>query len=67
MKRNESPQPRFETEDERTYFLAVLPVHPEMKKRGKAGGQGLGRAGDILKKSCLMVPKISLLMPEGLP
>ena len=30
MKRNGSPEPTFETDDERTYFLAVLPVHPEV-------------------------------------
>jgi len=45
MKRNGSPQPRFETDDERTYFLAVLPVHPEVKDRGEAGGHARGQAG----------------------
>ncbi len=28
-----------ETDDERSYFLAVLPIHFEMKKKGHAGGQ----------------------------
>ena len=38
MKRNGSPEPTFETDDERTYFLAILPVHPDMESRGQAGG-----------------------------
>lgn len=36
MKRNGSPEPRFQTDDDRTYFLALLPVHPEVKTRGQA-------------------------------
>jgi len=39
MRRNGSPEPKFETDDERNYFLAVLPVHPEVKSRGQAKGQ----------------------------
>ena len=39
MKRNSSPEPRFETDDKLSYFLAVLPVYPESKKRGQAEGQ----------------------------
>jgi len=39
MRRNGSPEPKFETDDERSYFLAVLPVHPDMENRGHAGGQ----------------------------
>ena len=39
MKRNGSPEPKFKTDDKRSYFLAVLPVHPEVKSRGQAGGQ----------------------------
>lgn len=42
MKRNGSPEPAFETDDDRTYFLAILPVHPEMKERGQAGGEAKG-------------------------
>jgi len=49
MKRNGSPEPIFETDDERTYFLAILPVHPEVKKRGHAGGHAGGHArGHVL-------------------
>ena len=44
MKRNGSPEPKFETDDERNYFLAVLPVHPEMKERGQVGGEVRGEA-----------------------
>jgi len=45
MKRNGSPKPAFETDDERIYFLAVLPVHPDVKARGQAGGHVEGQAG----------------------
>lgn len=45
MKRNGSPKPVFETDEDRTYFLAILPVHPAVKKRGEAGGQARGQAG----------------------
>ncbi len=45
MNRNGSPEPAFETDDERTYFLAILPVQPEVKLRGQAGGEVRGEAG----------------------
>lgn len=45
MNRNGSPEPTFETDNERTYFLAVLPVHPDMRVRGEAGGHARGQAG----------------------
>jgi len=45
MKRNGSPEPKFETDDERSYFLAVLPVHPDIKTKGQAGGHAGGQAG----------------------
>ncbi|MFO7847686.1 MAG: ATP-binding protein [Balneolaceae bacterium] len=47
MKRNGSPEPKFETDDERSYFLAVLPVHPDMERRGHVGGQAKGQAQEI--------------------
>jgi ATP-dependent DNA helicase RecG len=31
MARNGSPPPKFSTDEGRTYFLAELPVHPEMR------------------------------------
>ena len=30
MERNESPEPIFETDDQSTYFLTVLPINPEV-------------------------------------
>lgn len=53
MKRNGSPEPIFETDDERSYFLAVMPVHAEVKKRGEAGGQAGGHAGGHAQESAL--------------
>lgn len=44
MKRNGSPEPKFKTDNERSYFLAVLTVHPEIKTRGQVGGQVGGQA-----------------------
>lgn len=32
MAENGSPQPKFTTDDERTYFLAELPVHPDLAR-----------------------------------
>lgn len=37
MKREGSQEPIIETDEERPYFLAILPVHPEVKKRGNVG------------------------------
>lgn len=37
----------FEAYDESTYFLAVLPVHPEMKVGGHVRGQAEGHATEI--------------------
>ena len=52
MKRNGSPDPKFETDEERNYFLAVLPVHPDMDKRGQAGGEAKGEVrGEATEKS----------------
>lgn len=44
MQKNGSPKPHFETDEDRTYFLARLPVHPKMKERGQAGGEVKGKA-----------------------
>lgn len=40
MKANGSPPPEFETDDDRTSFVVRLPVHPEAKPMGGAGGGG---------------------------
>lgn len=39
MERNGSPEPVFETDESRTYFLAKLPIHNKLKDRGQAGAQ----------------------------
>ena len=31
MERNGSPAPRFETDPDRTYFLTILPIHPQAR------------------------------------
>lgn len=38
MKNNGSPRPDFKTDEERTYFTAILPIHPAFL-RGVAGGK----------------------------
>jgi len=68
MKRNGSPEPAFETDDERTYFLAILPVHPEVKKRGESGGHVRGQAeGHAPKISLNDTEKAILEVLEGGP
>jgi hypothetical protein len=32
MKANGSPKPRFEADEDRTYFIARFPIHPSAKK-----------------------------------
>lgn len=39
MHKNGSPEPVFETDNQRSYFLAILRAHPDMKERGEAGGE----------------------------
>ena len=39
MTRNGSPSPIFETDKDKTYFLTILPVHPEFAKAQKENGQ----------------------------
>jgi len=61
MNKNGSPSPTFETDDERTYFLAVLPVHPDVTELSKknssiieAGKSSrvLGELGTCLSQVC---------------
>src|SRR5699024_833111 len=40
MKANGSPEPTFETNEDRFYFLAKLPIHDSLKQRAQAGAQG---------------------------
>ena len=37
MRANGSPKPRFETDDDRTYFIDTFPVHVQAKIKGKQG------------------------------
>ena len=46
MAGNGSPPPRFSTDEGRTYFLAELPVHPEMPGVGQAHDGAHDRAHD---------------------
>ena len=39
MQRNGSPKPKFQTDDDRTYFTAILSVHPWLNKKYKSGGK----------------------------
>lgn len=58
MPKNGSPEPVFETDDERTYFLAVLPVHPEMKTGGQVRGQAKGEVrGEANKRDLIDIEK----------
>lgn len=43
MERKGSSEAIFEIDNERRYFLEVLPVHPEMKMRGQDGGHAKGQ------------------------
>lgn len=47
MHKNGSPEPIFETDNQRSYFLAILRAHPDMKERGEAGGEARGEAKQI--------------------
>lgn len=45
MQRNGSPKPKFQTDDERTYFTAILPIHPALTRNRKTGGKTGGKSG----------------------
>ena len=45
MQRNGSPKPKFQTDDDRTYFTAILPVHPWVNRKSKSGGKSGGKSG----------------------
>jgi ATP-dependent DNA helicase RecG len=47
MKANGSPKPRFETDDDRTYFIATFPIHVQGKIKGKQGQAQV--TGEVLK------------------
>jgi len=65
MRENGSPRPRFETNEHRSYFTAILPIHPaflkanqESRKGGRIGGKKgasppkLPRANALQTKNC---------------
>ncbi len=43
MKNNGSPEPVFETNEARDYFLTLLPIHPEAAKENKTETRGKTR------------------------
>ncbi len=45
MQQNGSPKARFETDKDRTYFLATLPIHPEFEEEDTASGKRRERLG----------------------
>jgi ATP-dependent DNA helicase RecG len=47
MRRNGSPPPRFDTDEERTYFLAELPSHPAFIEAGVEAGVGAGVGAEV--------------------
>jgi len=49
LKANGSPEPLFETDDERTYFTAVLHIHPEAKIKAQVSEQVSEQVVNILK------------------
>ena len=57
MKFNGSPQPVFETNKNRDYFLAILPIHPQFKIRLK----------QTRKVSEYVVPSLSQVCPKSVP
>ncbi|MBC8112535.1 MAG: hypothetical protein H7Y04_15900 [Verrucomicrobia bacterium] len=39
MQKNGSPDPVFETDEDRTYFLSILPIHPQAQVEAQVGAQ----------------------------
>lgn len=42
IRRNKSPRPKFETDEDRTYFAARFPIHPKARKKAKPTPQVTG-------------------------
>jgi ATP-dependent DNA helicase RecG len=53
MRENGSPEPRFETDENRTYFTAILPIHPlalpEAEHEAPAGAEGPLNVPEVLR------------------
>ena len=58
MKDNGSPEPVFETNEAREYFLTILPIHPDAAKgiKGETKGETKGEIIRLLKQN----PKITI-------
>ena len=63
MQQNGSPKARFETDKDRTYFLATLPIHPEFEgvdtgseKRRERLGKGWEKVGKNESKPTKNLP-----------
>lgn len=72
MKTNGSPAPVFKTDDERSYFLTVLPIHPAMliveELEGPVGGpvEGQVEAHDVKQLDVAdIVPCLSHVCPKS--
>lgn len=64
MEQNGSPEPDFETDSNRSYFLAKLPIHSHLSEGGQVGGQAKGQA---TKKSLSDTEKAILRILEKGP
>jgi len=73
MRRNGSPSPRFDTDAERTYFLAELPIHPAFRRAEVEAGVELNETeAQVLRAVASKArsmnprsPRHALLGPHG--
>lgn len=53
MRQNGSPEPDFETDSNRSYFLAKLPIHDQVKPENEEGVQAsLNKTGQQYEEYC---------------
>jgi len=50
LKSNGSPEPHFETDDDRVYFLAVLKIHPQATKIEQVAGKEFGESSEKVRR-----------------
>jgi ATP-dependent DNA helicase RecG len=60
MRENGSPPPRFETDEDRTYFLIRLPIHPDSKIVRLETGQATELATELAEEWELSVLRLCL-------
>lgn len=65
MKNNGSPEPIFETDDNYSYFITTLPIHPVFHPNNEAG-EGLGEGLNVSQDTENKIKKIYPLIDEGL-